>query len=94
VTYYRAMVRPSRPSRQYAELHRWCFALPRVPILHIQGLQDGAMQAAYAESITSVLPPGSRVVTIPGAGHFLQIELPDVVADAVLDHLGGRSQPR
>ncbi|KGI66588.1 alpha/beta fold hydrolase [Mycolicibacterium rufum] len=90
VGYYRAMVRPSRPAARYAELHRWALELPRVPILHVQGLQDGAMLADYAESVADVLPAGSRVVTLPTAGHFLQIEEPQLAAEAVLDHLGAR----
>ncbi|ORA45089.1 alpha/beta hydrolase [Mycolicibacterium chubuense] len=90
VGYYRAMVRPSRPAARYADLHRWGLELPRVPILHLQGLQDGAMLADYAESVADVLPAGSRVVTLPTAGHFLQIEEPQLAADAVLDHLGAR----
>lgn len=94
VGYYRAMVRPSRPAARYADLHRWCFALPRVPILHIQGEQDGAMQAGYAEPIGAVLPAGSRVVLIEDAGHFVQIERPAETAAAVLDHLGARGGSR
>ncbi len=94
VSYYRAMVRPSRPGRMYADLHKWCFELPRAPILHVQGKQDGAMQAGYAEPIGAVLPPGSRVVTIPAAGHFLQIERPAETAAAVLQYLGDCSGPR
>ncbi|KRE27710.1 alpha/beta hydrolase [Mycobacterium sp. Soil538] len=90
VGYYRAMVRPSRPAARYADLNRWSLELPRVPILHLQGLQDGAMLADYAESVTDVLPAGSRVVTLPTAGHFLQIEEPQLAAEAVLDHLGAR----
>jgi pimeloyl-ACP methyl ester carboxylesterase len=88
--YYRALVRPTRPAARYADLHRWRFELPRVPILHLQGAQDGAMLADYAESIADVLPAGSRVHTLPTAGHFLQIEEPQRSADAVLDHLGAR----
>ncbi|MBX7431986.1 alpha/beta fold hydrolase [Mycobacterium sp. Y57] len=94
VGYYRALVRPSRPARRYADLHRWCFELPRVPILHLQGAQDGAMLARYAESIEPVLPTGSRVVTLPSAGHFLQIEQPGAAAEAVLRYLGDRSGAR
>ena len=94
VSYYRAMVRPSRPGPMYADLHTWCFELPRVPILHVQGEQDGAMQAGYAEPIGAVLPAGSRVVTIPAAGHFLQIERPAETAAAVLQYLGDRQGPR
>ncbi|MEW5809576.1 MAG: alpha/beta fold hydrolase [Actinomycetota bacterium] len=88
--YYRALVRPTRPQARYADLHRWRFELPRVPILHLQGAQDGAMLVDYAESIADVLPAGSTVSTLPTAGHFLQIEEPQLAADAVLEHLGAR----
>lgn len=90
VGYYRALARPGRPAPRYAELHRWRFELPRVPVLHLQGAQDGAMMAAYAEQVDTQLPPGSRVLILPAAGHFLQIEQPQVAADAILDHLDSR----
>lgn len=90
VAYYRALVRPTRPAPRYAELNRWRFQLPRAPILHLQGLQDGAMLARYADQITAVLPPGSRMLSMPSAGHFLQIEQPQVAADAVCDYLDSR----
>lgn len=90
VAYYRALARPGRPAPRYAELHKWRFELPRVPILHLQGAQDGAMMAAYAEQVSTELPPGSRVLTLPSAGHFLQIEQPQVAAEAVLDYLDSR----
>ncbi|MGB0435476.1 MAG: alpha/beta fold hydrolase [Mycobacterium sp.] len=90
VGYYRALARPGRPAPPYAELHKWRFELPRVPILHLQGGQDGAMIAGYADQIDKVLPPGSRALTMPSAGHFLQIEEPGWAADAVLDYLDSR----
>ncbi|MCV7059874.1 alpha/beta fold hydrolase [Mycolicibacterium vaccae] len=94
VDYYRALVRPSRPGKTYADLHRHCFGMPQGPILHVQGAEDGAMQAEYAAPIGAALPEGSAVVTIPAAGHFLQIERPDEAAAAVLDYLGARTGPR
>lgn len=94
VAYYRAMVRPSRPDPKYADLHRWCFEMPRVPLLHLQGEEDGAMEAEYAEPIATVLPTGSRVDFVPAAGHFLHIERPQIVAEAMLDYLGARQGPR
>ncbi len=90
VGYYRALARPGRPAPRYAELHKWRFEMPRVPILYLQGVQDGAMLAGYAENINTVLPDRSRVLTLPGAGHFLQIEQPQVAAEAVLDFLDSR----
>ncbi|WP_460356191.1 alpha/beta fold hydrolase [Mycobacterium sp. ZZG] len=94
VGYYRALVRPSRPGQKYAELHHHCFGMPRVPVLHVHGEQDGAMRAEYVEPIGAALPPGSRVVMIPGAGHFVQIERPEDTASAVLGFLGDRTGPR
>lgn len=90
VSYYRALVQPGRPAARYAELHRWRFEKPQAPILHLQGAEDGAMQAAYADPITAVLPPGSQVSTIPSVGHFMHIEAPQVVADAILGYLDAR----
>ncbi|WP_283605645.1 alpha/beta fold hydrolase [Mycolicibacterium poriferae] len=94
VGYYRAMVRPSRPTARYADLHSYRFAVPRVPILHLQGAQDGAMIADYAATLGDVLPAGSQVHTLPTAGHFLQIEEPQAAAEAVLRYLGDRSDAR
>ena len=31
---------------------------------------------------------GARAVVVPGAGHLLPLETPDVVADLVVEHLG------
>jgi pimeloyl-ACP methyl ester carboxylesterase len=90
VAYYRALARPGPSAPRYAELHKWRFELPRVPILHLQGAQDGAMVAGYADQILTMLPTGSRALTMASAGHFLQIEQPEVAADAVLDYLGSR----
>ncbi|MDY6996993.1 MAG: alpha/beta fold hydrolase [Actinomycetota bacterium] len=94
VGYYRALARPGRPAARYADLHAYRFAVPRVPILHLQGGQDGAMMADYAAPIAAVLPAGSRVQTLPTAGHFLQIEEPRQAADAVLRYLGDREGAR
>ncbi|AFM15307.1 putative hydrolase or acyltransferase of alpha/beta superfamily [Mycolicibacterium chubuense NBB4] len=90
VGYYRALVRPGRPAPRYADLHKWSFEVPRRPLLHLQGEQDGAMLPEYAESVKPGLPAGSEVQMIPSAGHFLQIERPDVTAEAVLAYLGAR----
>lgn len=56
----------------------------------MHGEQDGAMLAEYSKPIPAVLPRGSRVQFVPAAGHFLQIERPDVVATAILDFVRSR----
>lgn len=87
VSYYRDMVRFTRAAPQYIGLHRFRFTLPRVPILVLHGEQDGAMQVEYLDGVIDSLPPGSRVNRIAGAGHFLQIDQPGAVADAILEYL-------
>jgi pimeloyl-ACP methyl ester carboxylesterase len=87
VSYYRSMVRFTRAAAQYAGLHRFRFALPRVPILVLHGEQDGAIQLEYLDGVIDSLPPGSRVRTIARAGHFLQLDQPAEVGAAILDYL-------
>jgi len=87
VSYYRSMVRFTRAAAQYAGLHRFRFKLPRVPILVLHGEQDGALQIDYLDGVIDSLPPGSRVNRIPMAGHFLQIDQPRAVSEAILDYL-------
>lgn len=87
VSYYRSMVRFTSAAPQYAGLHRFRFKLPRVPILVLHGEQDGAIQVDYLDGVIDSLPPGSRVKRIAAAGHFLQIDQPDAVSDAILEYL-------
>ncbi len=84
VSYYRALARPTRSASRYAELNRYRFRLPRVPILHLQGAVDGAIQVGYSDFLTRALPSGSVVEIVAEGGHFLQVEQPEVVRDAVL----------
>ncbi|RDH79798.1 alpha/beta fold hydrolase [Mycolicibacterium moriokaense] len=87
VGYYRAMVRFTRASPAYAGLHRFRFKLPRRPILTLHGEVDGAMHVGYLDRVIDALPPGSRVETIAGAGHFLQVDQPEAVCAAILKYL-------
>lgn len=40
------------------------------------------------DDVRPYLPPRGRAIDMPGVGHFVHIEAPERVADAVLDHLG------
>jgi pimeloyl-ACP methyl ester carboxylesterase len=87
VGYYRAMVRFTRALPPYAGLHRFRFKLPLTPVLVLHGELDGAVQVGYLDGVIDALPPGSRVQTIPGAGHFLQVDQPVAVSQAILAYL-------
>lgn len=80
VGYYRA-VRP-----------RWLRTLggvPTVPTLVLHGADDGCLQRGYAEHAATRLPGTARFELVEGAGHFLQVERPDVVNELVGDFVGG-----
>ncbi|MEB4207742.1 alpha/beta hydrolase [Mycobacterium sp. 94-17] len=93
VRYYRDMFRFTPPPAHYADLHRYRFELPCHPMLLLHGAVDGAMQVGYTEKLLDSLPAGSRTQTIPGAGHFLQVDRPGPVAEAILDYLASRPDP-
>jgi pimeloyl-ACP methyl ester carboxylesterase len=85
---YRATLRGTSPPSLYAELHRHWLAPPRLPTLYLHGNDDGCATSAYSEWVRHVLPPDSVVHLVDYAGHFLQLEQPDVVAKHIVDFIG------
>ena len=85
--YYRAVVRGSRPPAQYAELHSHWLSAPHLPTLYLHGMDDGCSED-YTPWIERVLPDGSEVALVENAGHFLQLEQPEVVARHIVDFVG------
>jgi pimeloyl-ACP methyl ester carboxylesterase len=85
---YRATIRNTRPPARYAELNRLWTEPPVLPCLYLHGRDDGCMTPAFTLWTEKVLPPGSEVAIVEHAGHFLQLEQPDKVADLVLGFIG------
>jgi pimeloyl-ACP methyl ester carboxylesterase len=85
---YRATLRGTSPPSLYAELHRHWLSPPRLPTLYLHGNDDGCATSAYSEWVRHVLPPDSVVHLVDYAGHFLQLEQPDVVAKHIVDFIG------
>ena len=86
--YYRQNMRFTTPPPQYADLHRHWLAKPAMPILYLHGADDGCMTADYTRWAQRVLRDGSRIELVADAGHFLQLEQPEVVARHILDFVG------
>ena len=85
---YRATIRNTRPPMRYAELHRHRLAAPVLPSLYLHGRDDGCMTVDFTHWIPRALPEGSDVAVLEHAGHFLQLDQPDRVADLVLSFIG------
>jgi pimeloyl-ACP methyl ester carboxylesterase len=85
---YRATIRNARPPMQYAELHQHWTSPPALPSLYLHGRDDGCMTAAFTQWIPRVLPEGSDMAIVDHAGHFLQLEQPELVAELVLGFIG------
>lgn len=92
IGYYRAQPRVRQLPAHYRPLARDWIAEPRVPLLFLQGADDGCLDARWAARIGDHLPEGSRVAVVEDAGHFLQLERPDVVNALILDHLRERAE--
>ena len=58
-----------------------------MPLLYLQGADDGCLDPRWAGLVSDRLPSGGRVAMITGAGHFLHLERPDVVNARILEFL-------
>jgi pimeloyl-ACP methyl ester carboxylesterase len=90
---YRDTIRNTRPPARYAELNRFWTQAPILPSLYLHGRDDGCMTSAFTYWTEKVLPAGSEVAIVEHAGHFLQLEQPDKVAELILAFVGSPGSP-
>lgn len=65
----------------------------RLPTLIVTGIDDQLTPPKYAEFLRSRLP-AARLVIVPGAGHYVQMERPDEVTLAFHEFLATLAGPR
>jgi pimeloyl-ACP methyl ester carboxylesterase len=80
----------ARPPTRYAQLHRHWLSAPRLPTLYLHGTDDGCSED-HTPWIERVLPDESELALVENAGHFLQLDQPDVVARHIVDFVGQAS---
>ncbi len=84
IGYYRAMFAgpPDDPDAAAAQAAGGTIA-PQ-PTLYLHGADDGCMGVDIIGPVTDFLAPGSELVVMEGAGHFLHVERPDDVNDHIV----------
>ena len=60
---------------------------PPQPVLYLHGSNDGCIGIEVARDAAAHAPENARVVEIPDAGHFIQLEQQGLVADRILGFL-------
>jgi pimeloyl-ACP methyl ester carboxylesterase len=88
ITMYRQNFRGTTPPEQYAEFHSLFMTQPALPFLYLHGDDDGCMAPDYIAWVERILPPGGEAFVVEGAGHFLQLEQPEVVGGHIVDFIG------
>lgn len=80
---YRANFDPTRADPALAVHATRTEGIADKPLLVLAGAEDGCLDAKYFTE--DGLAPGSKVVVLPGVGHFLHLEQPETVANLVLE---------
>ena len=84
--YYRATLGAGKRDPELDELQaRMGAEVPSQPLLYLHGVNDGCIGREVAEFAATNVPGNVEVRMVDRAGHFLQLEQPDVVARHVID---------
>jgi pimeloyl-ACP methyl ester carboxylesterase len=91
IGYYRATFGTTPPDPALAELQAKGGGEIPVPTLYLHGRDDGCMgvEGVVADEQRPFFPAGLDLEIVPGAGHFLHLERPEVVNPRVVAFLRG-----
>jgi pimeloyl-ACP methyl ester carboxylesterase len=76
ISYYRANALTDQAAPAYAR--------PPQPTLYLHGARDGCISAELASGAERYLSPGSQMIVVEQAGHFLHLEQPAQVSQHIL----------
>jgi pimeloyl-ACP methyl ester carboxylesterase len=65
-----------------------------VPLLHLHGADDGCIEFAMSEGEESYFEGDFDNRLLPGLGHFLHLEDPRQIADAIVKFIDERGRRR
>lgn len=89
LTYYRQAFNPALSTPAWAERQAALRGPITVPALYLHGRDDGCIGAEVAEGMDGSFAAGLETAVVEDAGHFLQLERPDAVADRIIRFLKG-----
>lgn len=81
--YYRALFSEEYQDPALTDVRARAAGEPGVPLLVLGGTDDGAIGAEVIERSRDALPEACKVEIIDGAGHFMQLDQPDAVAERI-----------
>jgi pimeloyl-ACP methyl ester carboxylesterase len=87
IGYYRAMFDPGLPDPELADEQNAALAPTPKPTLYLHGRNDGCMLLSSIGNPLDFMAEGSQMVVIDGAGHFMNVERPDVVNRHIVEFL-------
>jgi pimeloyl-ACP methyl ester carboxylesterase len=85
IGYYRATLGAAPHDPALAEEQAAVSAVPPQPTLYLHGADDGAIGVEVARPSEAMLSPGSELVVVGDAGHFLHLEKPDEVNRRIME---------
>ena len=87
IGYYRAMFAAPSEVPEIVAAQAATAAIAPQPTLYLHGADDGCMGLDSIGPVVDFLAPGSTMVVVEDAGHFLQVEKPDEVNDHIIAFL-------
>jgi pimeloyl-ACP methyl ester carboxylesterase len=87
IGYYRAMFDPALADPELAEEQNAALAPTPKPTLYLHGRNDGCMLLSSIGNPLDFMAEGSQMVVIDEAGHFMNVEQPDVVNRHIVEFL-------
>ena len=84
IGFYRAMFSGPPDDPEAAAAQAASGTIAPQPTLYLHGVDDGCMGIDTIGPVTDFLAPGSEMVVVEGAGHFMHVERPDEVNDHII----------
>jgi pimeloyl-ACP methyl ester carboxylesterase len=93
--YYRHLWNPTHHDPALAEVESRSMSYIPVPTLSLHGADDGCIgsELVVADEMAPLFPQGLEVEVVPGAGHFLHLERPELVNRRIVEFVEVLTRP-